>query len=786
MELFPFQVAAATQVADRFAAYVTDPLMVDRTKPVPFFQMLVSITGSGKTVILADAVAQMQTRLPLQPVVLWLSKGRVVVWQTYANLAHGKYAGNIPGFTVKPLLELAPSDIEDRATPLLLVATVGKFARQDDQGNDRRIFQVQLDLADESLWTLLKRRRLPNGQRRPLLVIYDEGQNLSDLQTERLLELAPDALISASATPSVPQALERVISRLRADRGWADDDYKTSVASREVVASGLVKQRISLGGYVTPMETAVDALLADMREAAEAASHIDEPFRAKAIYVSTTNTVDGFPIAEDAARSFEERQARPILIWRHLVASGIDPATIAVYSQLTFNKDTPPPRSFNLFGGADRDYDRFIAGNYEHIIFNLSLQEGWDDPQCAFAYIDKEMASARQITQVIGRVLRQPGARHHADPILNTAHFYIRSDEKGVFEEIIGDIQGQLASEHPSIQLTIRPENRRTERYREAPSRQRLVPTTSIYSGPAREPIGRVVDRMMDFRSGGENTIGQGSRMQVLQEIGVAGSATYDWIDVEHSNRVTARAIFRRELQRLFPGGLRRAGGPVNLVDMELSKFDALIEINSRAAHHVREIAGDVVTTYIEHSRLLQNDDDPPYAVGPIALNPADAVPFNNALHAHYSGLNDLEIDIARAIDRTQRVWCRNPEGSGYFIPLLDRGSTATFWPDFLVWVDRTVVAIDSKGDHLISEDSRRKLFDIEGTGERARIVLCLITAGRWSVAPSGQLGKHGGDGYTVWRWSAGRLNAIYCRDTKTAMDAALARKIHCEVASVA
>ncbi len=95
-------------------------------------------------------------------------------------------------------------------------------------------------------------------------------------------------------------------------------------------------------------------------------------------------------------------------------------------------------------------------------------------------------------------------------------------------------------------------------------------------------------------------------------------------------------------------------------------------------------------------------------------------------------------------------------------------------------------MAIDSKGDHLISEDSRRKLFDIEGTGERARIVLCLITAGRWSVAPSGQLGKHGGDGYTVWRWSAGRLNAIYCRDTKTAMDAALARKIHCEVASVA
>src|SRR3954447_16609727 len=113
MELFHFQEDASAQIAKGFGVYITDPLMVDRTRPVPFFQMLVSITGSGKTLILADTVAQMRSRLPRQPVVLWLSKGRVVVWQTYANLAHRKYADNIPGFTVKPLLELAPSHIED-------------------------------------------------------------------------------------------------------------------------------------------------------------------------------------------------------------------------------------------------------------------------------------------------------------------------------------------------------------------------------------------------------------------------------------------------------------------------------------------------------------------------------------------------------------------------------------------------------------------------------------------------------------------------------------------------
>ena len=207
---------------------------------------------------------------------------------------------------------------------------------------------------------------------------------------------------------------------------------------------------------------------------------------------------------------------------------------------------------------------------------------------------------------------------------------------------------------------------------------------------------------MMDFRDGGANTVGQGSRMQILQEIGAGGSPVYEWIEVEHSNRAMARSIFRRELQRLYAGGLRRAGGPINLVDIELPKFDALVEMSSPAAQHIRQTAGEVVSAFIEHSRILQNDDDAPYSVGPIAIDPASAVSFTNALHSKYSGLNCFELDIARALDRTQRVWCRNPESSGYFIPLLDRGSTATYWPDFLVWIDRTVVVIDTKGKHLL------------------------------------------------------------------------------------
>ena len=131
MELLPFQADASAQIAERFRAYMQDPLAFRPTQLVPFYQNLAAITGAGKTLILADAVEQIRTQVPLEPVVLWLSKGRVVVWQTFANLSAGKYANLIGGFDVKPLLDRRPEDVRNAGRGLLLVATVGKFTQRD-------------------------------------------------------------------------------------------------------------------------------------------------------------------------------------------------------------------------------------------------------------------------------------------------------------------------------------------------------------------------------------------------------------------------------------------------------------------------------------------------------------------------------------------------------------------------------------------------------------------------------------------------------------------------------
>lgn len=772
MELLGFQERAASQIADRFATYSSDPLLVSRTTNVPFLQTLVSITGSGKTLMLADAISQIRDGMPIAPIVLWISKGRVVVSQTFENLSSGKYADNLSGFTVMPLLEVAPDHLTSEETPLLLVATVGKFAVEDTASEDRKIYRAQLDLAEESLWDQLKKRQTSKGLRRPLVIIYDEGHNLSDLQSERLLELAPDALIVASATLTLPPKLTNVMNRLRNDKAWTDEDFSTAVSSREVVQSGLVKERISIDGYVTPMEPAIDNLLNDMSTAQRIASDLKLPFTPKAIYVCTTNTVDGMSIAEDMKRPFRERQARPILVWRHLVeVAKIKPEKIAVYSQLKFSKDYPKPTDMRLFDGGEKDYSRFISEKFEHIIFNLSLQEGWDDPAVGFAYIDKEMASARQITQVVGRVLRQPGATHYSDPILNTAHFHIRTDEKGVFDDILHDLRKDLAAEHPSIALVVKDENSRGRRDRIEADPPRTIPTVGIESSRAQPPIARIVDGIMDFRGGDSNTVGQGSRMQVLQKVGEDSDSQFEWIEVEHSNRVSARSVFRREIQRSYPGGLRRAGGPVNLVDIENPKFDAMIELSSPAAEHVRQKAREVVSAYIQHSVIFQNDVDRPYSVGPIAIDPTASEEFKRALHSKYSGLNSLEIKFARALDRTQRVWARNPVGSGYSLPLLHEGQA--YWPDFLVWVDKAVIVIDTKGDHLLVEAAASKLFEIDGAETGRRVILRLVSEGHVDIS-GGTVHKRSKNGYTVWSWKNGRLHPTHCETEREAVDVAL------------
>jgi type III restriction enzyme len=772
LELKDFQQRAATQIAERFLRYYADPPVTGKAKTlrrVPFFQALASITASGKTVILADAVAAICAALPVDPVIIWLSKGRVVVEQTYANLSPGgRYSHLLAPMSVATLAEYDADTVREARQPSLFFATVGTFNQKDKEHGDRLIFKTDIeDTATASTWSLLKDRLDEADTRRPLLIVYDEAQNLSDQQTDLLLELQPDAFIVASATMRIPQKLSDEIKRLK-DEGWTDDALITDVDPADVVEAGLVKSTVLLAGYEAPMEETIDAMLADLADATDqaAAFGLDQP---KAIYVCKTNIVEGDAFRrDDPKRPFPDREAPPIVIWRYLTeVHDVPPEQIAVYASLKFDKTYGPPHDFVLFAGADKDYERFIAGNYTHVIFNLGLQEGWDDPLCYFAYIDKSMESNVAIEQVIGRVLRQPGAHHYASERLNTAHFYVRVDSRNVFKDVIDDVTTKLESDAPEVRLIQTPPGK-PKPTPFVPRKDLTVHETAYDTTEAVKPVRAILDTVSDWRDDptGVNTQAAGGRALVQRNIGKGEKTEFTWEEFEHTNRVSARWIFQREVMRRFPGAL-------GIAPTDDPKFDALIGFNSSAYHQVIKAAHEVVDTYIDRVMLKQKRIDP-YRVGPVLVRPDDVIKFTNSAHDGYSDLNKLEIAFARALDRTGYDWCRNPSRSGYGIPLITLGATRTFYPDFLVWVDDDVYALDTTAPHLLAEKTGRKLLAIAPPrGESGRLRVRFISAGRWSK----EVEQLDSTGFSVWSLKDDRsLRVTPVDDIEASVAAALKR----------
>jgi len=772
IQLFEFQYKAAAQISSRFAEYMQGrpgKIVGAKIHYTPFYQALASITASGKTVIMAQTVSELLPLLPIKPIVLWISKGRVVVDQTYTNLS-GRYRPLLAGYEdVHLLADYSRDDVENEAYALVYLATVGTWNRQTKDKGALKLFKSDIDHAEHSIWTALTSRETSSGYRRPLIIVYDEAHNLTDGQTKLLLDLAPDVLLLATATPKLPSAILRMIDDLKEALSWEDTHLTTYVSSSDVVDAGLVKRRLVLGGYQAQMEETIDDLLSDVVATDKAASDLGLSLTPKAIYVCRTNIVEGNANQrDDPKRPFAQRQAPPILIWRYLVhEKGIDPAKICVYtSALRFDKEFPAPSDFVHFKGGDNDYSNFVSGGYRHVIFNLGLQEGWDDPECYFAYIDKSMQSTVQVEQVIGRVLRQPNVRHYEDELLNAAHFYVRVDSKTVFADIVNDVNRRLGGELPDIQISSYDPKKKNKPVPYLPMVTKEVPHIWRDPSAAMAPIEAVIKGLVDFQGdAGPNVQGGGAKALVQQQVGKAASPEWEWVERDHGNSVSARWIFQTAVRRQFPLVLEvtRSDDP---------KFDAQLELGSIADATMRKAAADVVNIYLQHVVLRQRAQNP-YVVSDIFVDPTTAEKFNNAVHAAYSGLNiTLELPFARELDKTRLRWCRNPSQSGFPILPLTPGQSKTFYPDFLVWKGKYVYAIDTKGEHILQSELGRKLLAISPPAKsRLSLIVRLVSPGKWDKAPQ----RISGEGFTVWALgNANALKPIHCATLAEAVSIAV------------
>lgn len=725
-ELHDYQKKAAEALITQFQNYRQKPCQGKDNLPLPFLKLLSSVTGSGKTAILAQTVANLLTYYSeAQPLIFWLSCNKVVVQQTAYNLK-GKYQSLIPQVQVKSFLEISPTDISQLDTPLIYVDTIQKFSVQNR--DSRLIYQVQPDKGDKSAWELIKERKdYLTSTKRDLIIIYDEAHNLTDNQVGKILELSPQALILASGTPSLPYKLSELEKELK------DNDFNSlhQVPFQAVKDKQMVKGKVVLGGYKSQMEEVLNEMIdKDWSQLKKATEKENLPVP-KIIYVCKTNLLELSSVKTKGSKRdnpqvlFDFRMAPPILIWRHLVKQkGIDPRTIAIYADIEVAKEEKYALDIeftrNLFNKGkssptENTYEKFITGNYQHIIFNKSLAEGWDDPMVYLAYIDKTIGSEVAVEQIIGRVLRQPFCRYYSNEELNKAYFHIRVDENKVFEKIIdelneklklgGDIEVKDPKGKPAFLKDI------------PPLKEKKVPFLTWDSEYIQRKLQREVNKIpnyeRDFPLQHRQNIGEVERIE--KELGnTAIIQDKRWKeDFGLANMVPAQVILRRVI-------VNKNTKVWNMLEWEDPKFKVEVGWGSEADKELREVGERLINTYKNES-LLRISLEKPYEVKGIKIekNPARCVEFKNALHSKYSGLNNLERRVATELDSLGIDWCRNPTHYGYGIELIDEiGLTQNFFPDFLVWNGEEVICLEVTGEHLERDKLERKLVRIAEAGE--------------------------------------------------------------------
>jgi len=724
-ELHQYQITAAQELANRYIDYQNNSSK-PKTKEgevIPIILTLASITGSGKTAMLTKTVNNIfDYHTSIKPIIFWLGYSKVIVEQTLNKLgAVDGYKSLILTAEVKSFVDISSRDIEEANIPLIYVDTVQKFnvkKNEDRKNQGRKIFGVEEDKESQSKWNLIVERKTQVGIKRPLVIVYDEGHHLSSQQVEKILELNPQGIILASGTPTYSEKLKNYVDRLRE----LNYELETHTSIDEIVNKHqMVKHTIALGGYKSPMEVMLNKILQDLREL-EGLTQNYPQFktpkikRPKVIYVCKTNVleVDHFE-KDDIEVPFEQRKAPPIMIWRHLRSQGVLTDNIAIFADIEVSKDEryllKEEFKKNLFGKSglkDNTYEEFIEKDYQHIIFNRSLAEGWDDPMVYLAYIDKTIGSEVAVEQIIGRVLRQPNCRYYLDEKLNKAYFYIRVDEDEVFRKIINELRNRLGGEDSPIKVR---EEKLIDKI-DVPlklGKKRNVPKLTPETKHIEKKLQAIVDSIPNYDDFPEKTGNKATMEWTEYKLG-----DKEQLEIRRkeelylTNQVRARVILQRAI-------IDKISKVWNIIENWMEKFDALICWGSKANDELNNYANQLVNTYLNEMFLKVNLDDP-YVVKGIKVERDESKchKFKNALHEKYSGLNGLEVKTAYVLDSLGIDWCRNPYFSGYGIELIDEGKTKMFYPDFLLWPnDDTLICLEVTGEHLEEEKLKRKLVRI-------------------------------------------------------------------------
>ena len=382
-------------------------------------------TGGGKTLLACHAVGIAQTELlrAEHSVVLWLVPSNTILEQTadalrdvqhpYRRALELECAGPVEVLRIDEALNLTRARVE--GATVVIVATMQSFRVEDTTG--RKVYAQSSPFQDHFLnLTTQERARLFEGSdnklipslvnmlrlRRPI-VIVDEAHNArTDLSFATLGNLLPSCIIEFTATPATTKQPSNVLHRVSAAELKAADMVKLPL---RVIARDPSQREQLLSEALS--------LRADLEKLA---------------------AIEGQHTGE---------YLRPILLIQAVRVDDCKDLKARLVSEFGMNEAEIKISVGNLDELESIKDIRATNCPVRVIITVQKLREGWD---CPFAYVLcslRETRSATAIEQIVGRILRLPGATPKQHPDLNCAYAFSVSDS---MPEVLNELRQALES----------------------------------------------------------------------------------------------------------------------------------------------------------------------------------------------------------------------------------------------------------------------------------------------------------------------------------------------------
>lgn len=404
----------------------------DFPEDMPYFCLRVP-TGGGKTWLAAKSVAVVNTHLLRgeHSVILWLVPSTAIREQTIKALrdrAHPYHAALREAGPVT-VLDLAEAKSVTRATldtsTTVIVATVQAFRREDTEGlkvyesngalmhhfdglnsEQRAELLTAGEGADQTLpCSLANVLRL----RRPFIIVDEAHNSRTELSFDTLARFRPSGIMEMSATPDTVRTPSNVLH---------------SVSAAELKGEEMIKLPIVLETEPNWQQCLADAIA----RRGELHALADTERRKGANYLRPIVLIQAEK-RRQGVETLDVDRVRRELTQNHQVPAG--EIVVATGEERGLEK-------------VEADFARGIADEacpVRYVITQQALAEGWDCPSAYILVSMAELHSATAVEQLLGRILRQPEARHRASGALNQSYAFVVSRD---FASTAGALRDRL------------------------------------------------------------------------------------------------------------------------------------------------------------------------------------------------------------------------------------------------------------------------------------------------------------------------------------------------------